>query len=425
MLRSTLASLLVALLLSACGGATRGVRTETTRGHSAHSLPRGGYASVELGADEFQGAVARMARDIQPTPRPLESARRQFGAPSIAVVSPAPRMEDPELTRAYLRWCERTLRAGDCLRLLVDGPRLSSDGKYALAMAIAHGSVLGETQEAFRALADPRAVVATVVSTATFYMMLWVLPEPVSKGVATTMTVVLLGYLGYETVWGLISGWMSLVDEVDRATTFDELRAAGERYGKVMGQNAARLFVMLATAAAGQTGAQLAAKLPTLPGAAQAAVAAEARAGVLYGAVAQVQSVAITAEGLTLALAPGAVAMTAQDNAPVSHRAWRSSSGFKRAMGKAGQDQEWHHIVEQTPGNIQRFGPEALHNTWNVIRLNKSLHIRLSAFYSAIREGITGSATLTVRKWLSTQSYEDQRKFGLKAIEKISTGEWK
>jgi hypothetical protein len=84
----------------------------------------------------------------------------------------------------------------------------------------------------------------------------------------------------------------------------------------------------------------------------------------------------------------------------------------------------WHHIVEQTEGNVQRFGPHAIHNTQNVIPLEQSLHTRVSAFYPSIRERITGSTSLTVRQWLSTQSYESQRQFGLKAIEKIRSGEW-
>ena len=47
-------------------------------------------------------------------------------------------------------------------------------------------------------------------------------------------------------------------------------------------------------------------------------------------------------------------------------------------MGSAGQGREWHHIVEQTPGNTERFGGQALHNTENVIALDKALHTNVS-----------------------------------------------
>jgi hypothetical protein len=93
-------------------------------------------------------------------------------------------------------------------------------------------------------------------------------------------------------------------------------------------------------------------------------------------------------------------------------------------MGSAGKGKEWHHIVEQTPGNLKRFGGEALHNTENVTALNKTLHTNVSRLYSSIRYDITGSSTMTVRQWLSSQSYEAQRAFGLHAIKNIQSGIW-
>ncbi|WP_223763943.1 hypothetical protein [Corallococcus sp. AS-1-6] len=95
-------------------------------------------------------------------------------------------------------------------------------------------------------------------------------------------------------------------------------------------------------------------------------------------------------------------------------------------LGSAEDGNQWHHIVEQTPGNVNRFGPEALHNTENVIQLDQGqgLHKRLSGFYSSIQQEITGSRIQTVRQWLSTQSFEAQRDFGLRAIEKIQKRIW-
>jgi len=95
------------------------------------------------------------------------------------------------------------------------------------------------------------------------------------------------------------------------------------------------------------------------------------------------------------------------------------------ATPNPGPGKEWHHIVEQTPGNVQRFGPRSIHNTDNVIPLDKTLHTRVSAFYSSIREGITRSTRLTVRQWLSTKSYAEQRDFGLLAIENVRKGLWR
>jgi hypothetical protein len=95
---------------------------------------------------------------------------------------------------------------------------------------------------------------------------------------------------------------------------------------------------------------------------------------------------------------------------------FNSFRAFKRAMGPAGQGQAWHHIVEQTSTNVQRFGAETIHNTENLIRLPHgagSIHARISGYYSSIRP-FTGGRT--VRQWLSTQSYKAQYDFGINTL---------
>jgi hypothetical protein len=53
------------------------------------------------------------------------------------------------------------------------------------------------------------------------------------------------------------------------------------------------------------------------------------------------------------------------------------------------------------------------------------LDVLKSPFYSRISPGVTRSTLLTVRKWLSTQSYEAQREFGLLAMENVRKGIWR
>jgi hypothetical protein len=179
---------------------------------------------------------------------------------------------------------------------------------------------------------SPQQVVATVVGGLTMYAILLALPEPVSKGVAALLTVGAMAYLGWDTVWRLIEGWLELVKEVDQATTFAGIEASGEKFGKRMGEKAARAFVMLAMVAMGNTTSGMAATLPKLPGAAQAAVVAEAQLNIRYtaSALAQVESVAMTAEGVTLVVAANAVAMAA-----------RESPGGKAARPPAAGPGEW------------------------------------------------------------------------------------
>ncbi|QRK12959.1 hypothetical protein JQX13_24750 [Archangium violaceum] len=315
------------LLLVGCGTATRVVRLDTGQGTPLVHSPRGGHGAVPLREGELRDAMEVLVRDVRPASRPLRFARAlmfeswqeevhlEWTGRRLVPGSPeAPRLhpEQDGLTRGYELWCERGRHTRDCLSLLRDTPSLDADGRYTLAMAIAVDAVWDETKAALAEMADPEAVRANIVSAMAMYMMLWLLPEPLSKGLAATLTAGLIAYLGIDTVWGLIGGWIRLVGEVNQATTFGQLRAAGERYGKVMGRHAARAFVLLATAAIGNT-AGLATKGPGLPGYSRAAVLAEAQGGFRLAAVGEVQSVAVSAEGaFTIALAPGAVAMTAQ-----------------------------------------------------------------------------------------------------------------
>jgi hypothetical protein len=328
---------------------------DTGQGEHLVHTPRRDVEPVAVSEKEFRKAIAQHALSVPPSERPLEHARQVFGlpersgwyryesrshrlAPSAPGIGPNAGLsaEDEELKRRYLLWCEQEWGSGDCLRLLVDKPFLDGDDKYALAMAIAHSKVLAAMKEELSRLVSPQAVAATVVAGMTMYAILLALPEPVTKGIAALMTVGVGAYLGWDTVWRLIDGWLVLMKEVDSATTFDELYAAGEKFGEVMGEKAARAFVMLATTAMGNSAAGMASKMPTLPGAGQAAVAAEAQMNLRYSAraLAQVESVALTAEGVTIALAPNALAMVTGGNSG-------GKAGTQAAPLSSGGPGEW------------------------------------------------------------------------------------
>ncbi|NVJ26970.1 AHH domain-containing protein [Myxococcus sp. AM011] len=351
---------LLLLMLGAGCTTSRVVRLDT--GHDSFVIiprnePGAEVGAAELDDDEFVEAVAELARDVRPARNPMQEARDLFGVPSRSGVYryeqrgqrlipqrhedvDGPHLlesyADEELTRAYGQWCRLKDQPGDCLRLLEEGPLLASDGKYTWALAIAMDSVWDETSEALDGMTDPGAVVAAITASATMYLLLWALPEPVSKGVAATLTTLAMAYLGVDTVWRLLDGWLTLVRMVDQARTFEQLRATGEAYGEVLGENSARVFVMLATVAIGNT-AGLASKSAGLPGSAQAALAVESQAGIQFASVGSVRSVALTTEGFTIALAPNALAMASQ------------------GMGGAG---EHHHIAtNKNDVSTARGGP--------------------------------------------------------------------
>jgi RHS repeat-associated protein len=153
--------------------------------------------------------------------------------------------------------------------------------------------------------------------------------------------------------------------------------------------------------------------------------------GIMSGVGAQIGSVAgmagggWAAYGTKLAKAGAEVAtaaaarQTAKEAAKEGTQGFRSFSAFKRAMGSAGEGQAWHHIVEQTPGNVSRFGAETIHNTGNLMKLPHgagSIHNRLSGHYSSIQDFTNGQ---TVRQWLSTQSYQAQYDYGIKMLKQF------
>lgn len=377
--------LLLGLLVSGCA-TTRVVRLELDNGERVVITPReeegASPSEARLDEDDFAKAVRTLARDVRPSSRPLRQARELFGLPERSGLfgfSQRTRRIIPlgeeeardlrlldasdDLTHGYEQWCDkRRKQPGDCLRLLDEGPLLGSDGRYALAMAIAMDSVWNETAEALEGIASPQAVMATLTSTVTMYLLLWAMPEPVSKGLAALITATAMAYLGVDTVWSLLDGWVSLVRLVDQATTFVQVRDAGEAYGAVLGKNAARVFVMLAAAAIGNT-AGLAMKAPTLPGSAQAAVAVQTQAGLQFVAMGGVRSVAMTADGFTVALAPNAVAMSSRPDKPQRHhlatiRNEKSSRNggpwtplFRRIFKKAGMELKDPENIVEVPGH--------------------------------------------------------------------------
>ncbi|WP_163865121.1 AHH domain-containing protein [Myxococcus eversor] len=324
---------LLVLMGSGCA-ASSAVRLDTGEGRPIVYEPRTDDEPARLDADEFTETVQQLARTAPLPSRPRDTAMRLFNLESpraatrargrlglVSVEEPrrgrilvaeAPDAET-ELASAYGRWCQRQEQSRDCLHLLDEGVTLDEEGKRILAFRLALDSVWDETAEALEGLTDKESMMTMLATTGAVYFALWLVPEPLlSKGIAATLTVALIAYLGWDTVWSLVQGWRVLAKEVEEATAFDGIQDAGEKYGEVMGRNAARAFVMLAMAALGSTAQTLGARIPTLPGSAQAALVGAGQGGFRLSAAGQVTSVAVAAGGvITIALDPDAVAETA------------------------------------------------------------------------------------------------------------------
>ncbi|HYO55371.1 hypothetical protein [Archangium sp.] len=416
---------------------------ETGNGGAVFARLPTNFAPVQVKQAEFTSVMTSLVLDM-----PLRVS-------SAAPVQPGARLAPgsggsggevwrSSLAQSYGGFCQQRGTPGDCLTLYDDGPHLQADDKRKIALALAVGPALEGVAAEVRAMLNPTQLLATISFSITAYMALLVAPDPViTKSVAAAFTVLLWGYLGSE-LFDVIRAYAQLYEEAPRASTFAELRKVGERFGRVIGPNSVRILVMVGTAAVGET-AELMSRAPKLPGFGQASRTVELNAELrLEGAAVEVSRIIIsTKEGTLRAVLPmTAFAMAVPGGGgghaasggsrtpkegkvlPNGHRGFKSFDDFKDHIGSPGSGNQWHHIVEQRELNLKRFGPEALHNTENVIPLGEALHTDVSAFYSSKQLEITGSRTLTVRQWLGTQSYEAQREFGLKAIENIRRGIW-
>jgi hypothetical protein len=142
-------------------------------------------------------------------------------------------------------------------------------------------------------------------------MLLIMAINPVAPALVAVIGVGLILYVGVDTLINLVSGWSRLMDEVKVAATFEQIREAGERFGKLLGREAARAFAMLLMAAIGSTAKLLAAKVPTLPGSAQVAAQAEGTAKISLSALGSVEEIALSAEGVSVTVAATAMTMGA------------------------------------------------------------------------------------------------------------------
>jgi hypothetical protein len=278
---------------------------------------------VKVDAEDFQEAMKTLALHVRASERPRETARwlleGELRAELLAevedrrVVRMVPLEEGSRLSTAsnaqlladYRLLCERQYGGGDCLGLTADGPVLDREDRRTLALAFAFEGVLEETRQSLKHMVSPQAVLTLVVSAAVLYFALWLVPEPLTKGVAALISIGLLAWLGAQTLWELMEGWGRLVHEADRATTLEELRQAGRRYSKVMGENTARVVFLVVTAAVGGGAAKFSQRLPLLPGYSRAAVHAEAQ-GVRLAAAGEVEAVAAPAEGTFTLMVPSA-----------------------------------------------------------------------------------------------------------------------
>jgi hypothetical protein len=429
--RRLIAAVLLVALSTGCA-TQRVVRLDTGQGAALEYRPPTSNESIKVDAEAFEEALTHLVLN---TPLTLRSPQQGW----LVRASYSSSTEDTRwqslMSKSFGGLCNPGQRKDSCLSLLDDVMGLSQWDKLGMGLALSLDPMRESISKAVENTLAPQLFYAVIATGLISWAAMAANPEPVFTKAAAIISALLLAYLGVETFLELVDASRELKLATDKATHPQELEQAGQRYAKRVGPEVARVVVLAATVVVshGMAGgaAWLASRLPLLPSFSEAAALGASQLGLTLAEVGQVSAVAVIGSTIIISLPATAVAMSAQGMgggaaagaSPAGFRSWGSFSGLKNALGSAGQGKHWHHIVEQTPGNVGRFGPHALHNTQNVIPLEEGLHTRVSAFYSSIRRDITGSS-LTVRQWLSTQSYEAQREFGLLAIQNIRQGIW-
>jgi hypothetical protein len=333
--RVLLPLLAFALVQASCAPARPSVRIHTADGGGRVITPPP-RPPMALPKEEVRRAVRALAQQVVPVADPVELARVQFGVPVLEGVylldartkelRPADKATEaseeppPELiqqTRKYLEYCAARHMPGDCFGALRGHRYLDAYGRYTVAMGVAIAGTFEATGESLKDMVSVKEVLGMVVAGVTMYAVLWVLPEPTSKGIAAAMTIVMVGYVGVHTLYTLGRGFQELIENSEKATTFEALKDEGEKFAGVMGADNARILVMVATAAVGSGLSQFLKVLPKLPGAPQATQLAVAEGGVPFEQAGAVEGVTIGQGGLTISLTTGAVLATSlNDNSP-------------------------------------------------------------------------------------------------------------
>jgi hypothetical protein len=297
---------------------------------------------VPMSREEFQRAFQRLAREVQLKGKTPQQAARELLEGQVEQEAEWPHLSgtwlaevsrdrvltlvpvdenspltpeaDEALRGKYANWCA-SQGGGDCLGLFDDGPYLKADDRRTLALALAFGSVLDETREALGRELDPRALRAMCLWSVSVYLALWLVPEPTTKALAASLTVILVAWLGMDTVWGLMDGWARMATRAHQATTFAELREAGEEFARVMGTDAARAMILAVGALTGRTLGEVGARVKSLPGYGLAGAQWEAQAG---GATLGRLEVAVAQEGALARAVVAAETVTASPQGPLA-----------------------------------------------------------------------------------------------------------
>jgi hypothetical protein len=300
-----------------------------------------------------------------------------------------------EITRGYRAWCTHSGRSECLTRTLTD-----SD-VYEVAFDFALGAEWGGFVKEVKSTIDPSTIRIVLLTGLVIFMATIAIPELTSKIPAAVATALLTAYIGAQAVWDLIFGWIQMVRQLDGATTFDEIRVAGQHYGEKVGAQTARILILLATAAIAEGG--LIARLMRLPKASKAsATLATETGGVGLEMTGQVKGVRVSASGVVIAVkgpVKGAVGFAMASHGPIPGaseelRAFTEDNfraNLARLTGIDPEGAQAHHVFPQKFAKQFKAAGINIHDPRFGAWWETKAHQRLSSAYNAEWEDLLGN----------------------------------
>ena len=286
------------------------VRLRTSEGQVRTYAPAASARPPPIRAAAFEDALSRLVLDLPLTVRPSRPGR------VVRASSSEGALRDQGL--AYLlrdrygKWCRAHEAPVDCLSLLEDGAGFSELDRLTFAVGLSLEPLRASTGEALRDTVNPALFVSVIAGALTSWVVLAAAPEPMFTKAAAVLAAVMLLYLGGQSFLAVVRACGTLKDATDRATTFQELEEAGETFGRTLGPEVARLFVLAVTVVVSHgVTLGLSSALAQLPGLTEALMLGASQGGLSLSAVRGVSAVAVVGSAVEVTLASTAVTMSA------------------------------------------------------------------------------------------------------------------
>jgi Domain of unknown function (DUF4157) len=209
--------------------------------------------------EKFSGRTASGQRGLSAEElRELLATYREFvGVTQPGAATGEKKEEDPEkrkgwneledwerqLWRDYWAWHKKTDKGRvDKER---DNLHLTDDDRLSIALQLSTQYLEAGFREAAEEMFNDPMFIGGIAVGIAAYIALWLFPNPIFIGLAMAISLLLLAVFTVSEIMNLVRAWTGVSFESKVARSFEDLRAAGERFGKATGGTTFRVLVMI------------------------------------------------------------------------------------------------------------------------------------------------------------------------------------